>query len=487
MPTQDVQIRTQLLAGLAALTGKKVSAALLRLALDSDAMRKVALRLIAGLIRRGVIAGDPALVLGVKGGAFATFGDLAVELERRALQAEAIRHVAMAADEAPVAAGEIEPTPPSGVRITARRRLGAVKKARGPVGLKPKSPAPKSAATTRSLARPAAPPEGKLATRTVFFATDRAPLASSKPNRLRFAADRSKEGLILGRCEVTFPPKHKLGKLERPLKILGFEFKEDPQKHVVLKSVTRLDPDDFYAEAKAHVGKSKRREAFVFVHGFNVKFDAAALKTAQMAHDLRFDGAAILYSWPSIGSPDPRSYITDSTNATWTEDHFTAFLTDLANRLGAERINVIAHSMGNRVVCNSLKDITSAPAAKPKLHHMVLAAPDVDADTFLKRVKVFMPITASVTLYASSQDKAIAISRVLNTEPRAGEPIVLHQGMTSVDASDVDTDFIAHGYFSDSRWVLNDIRNLFDDKPPGDRFDLRPAKNTDGDYFRFRV
>ena len=42
-----------------------------------------------------------------------------------------------------------------------------------------------------------------------------------------------------------------------------------------------------------------RPEVFVFVHGYNVTFEGAAQRTAQIAYDLKFSGAPIFYSWPS--------------------------------------------------------------------------------------------------------------------------------------------------------------------------------------------
>jgi esterase/lipase superfamily enzyme len=40
------------------------------------------------------------------------------------------------------------------------------------------------------------------------------------------------------------------------------------------------------------------KQAFVFVHGFNVSFENALRRTAQIAYDLNFDGAPFLFSWP---------------------------------------------------------------------------------------------------------------------------------------------------------------------------------------------
>jgi esterase/lipase superfamily enzyme len=38
------------------------------------------------------------------------------------------------------------------------------------------------------------------------------------------------------------------------------------------------------------------------VHGFNVSFENALRRTAQIAYDLDFDGAPFLFSWPSRDS-----------------------------------------------------------------------------------------------------------------------------------------------------------------------------------------
>jgi hypothetical protein len=46
----------------------------------------------------------------------------------------------------------------------------------------------------------------------------------------------------------------------------------------------------FYGLLAADVDRSRRHEAFVFIHGFNVAFDDAIYRTAQIAYDLGFDG-----------------------------------------------------------------------------------------------------------------------------------------------------------------------------------------------------
>lgn len=87
--------------------------------------------------------------------------------------------------------------------------------------------------------------------------------------------------------------------------------------------------------------------ALVFIHDFNVKFDAAVRRTAQIAYDLHFEGTPILYSWPSEGKLS--SYWIDEDNARQSATRFHAFLPMVLTEVGARTVHVIAHSIGNRV------------------------------------------------------------------------------------------------------------------------------------------
>ena len=47
-------------------------------------------------------------------------------------------------------------------------------------------------------------------------------------------------------------------------------------------------------------------QALLFVHGYNVTHARAVKRAAQIAYDLEFDGALILFSWNSHGLHSPR-------------------------------------------------------------------------------------------------------------------------------------------------------------------------------------
>ena len=319
----------------------------------------------------------------------------------------------------------------------------------------------------------------------VFYATDRLQLPSVT-GKVQFGKQRSLLGsLHYGRCEVSIPKTHKLGRLETP-SIMRLEFRPDPAKHIVLSGTISVEEKEFFEQVKESVARSAAKDAFIFVHGYNVSFENAARRTGQMAYDLDFVGAPIFYSWPSNGKT--ADYPKDETNVTWSTPHLQQFLTLLAQNTSAKRIYVIAHSMGNRAVCDALKLLSYDPACQLKLTHLVLAAPDIDADTFRELAAMLQKLSARITLYESSKDLALLASKKLHGNPRAGEPLLILPGLDTIDASAIDTDFLGHSYFSDTWPLLSDIHSiLFEDQPPERRFGLAAREDPVGKYYAFRA
>jgi esterase/lipase superfamily enzyme len=318
----------------------------------------------------------------------------------------------------------------------------------------------------------------------VFYATDRMQLRTWNGN-LRYVKGRSLLGnLHYGECEISVPKTHKLGKLETP-SILKLEFSPDPAKHIVLQKIQSLEEGVFLERVAASVAASAAKEAFVFIHGYKVSFDDAARRTAQIGFDLHFVGAPIFYSWPSNGRF--AAYIKDETNIAWSTPHFQRFLSLVSQHSGAKRIHIIAHSMGNRAVCEALKELGADSGNNLKFNHLVLAAPDIDADTFRELAVKLQKVSGRITLYESSKDKAIQASKKIHGNPRAGEPLLIIPGLDTIDASAIDTDFLGHSYFSDNWPLLSDIHSiLFKDEPPAERFGLTEMQHPDGKYYAFR-
>ena len=321
------------------------------------------------------------------------------------------------------------------------------------------------------------------ATRRVFYATDRKPTGSTAPANF-FGSERAFDGaLVVGSCEISVPRDHRMAALENP-SIWRLEFRENPEKHVVLLSVDRMDEPRFYTGLAADLGEDK--QAFVFVHGYNVSFEDAARRTGQLAYDLAFPGAAIFFSWPSFHSVP--SYAADEAAVEWCTPHLRDFLGSLRARTGAERIHLIAHSMGNRALTRALESL-SVGIEIPIFHQIVLTAPDIDRGVFLQLANRIQKTGERVTLYASTNDLALHASEGLHGGPRAGESgnrIIVLDGVDTVDASTIDASLMGHSYFGSNRSVIADLFCLLDKGyPPPKCFGLRKIDWAGKCYWKF--
>jgi esterase/lipase superfamily enzyme len=277
--------------------------------------------------------------------------------------------------------------------------------------------------------------------------------------------------LELGTCRVAIPKDHRVGNLESP-SIFRLQLREDPGQHVTLLSVAPLPADQFYADLQSCVERSQEKAALVFVHGFAVHFQDAVRRTAQIAYDLRYQGAPICYSWPSQGGF--LQYAVDETNVEWTVPHLKQFLTEIADRSRARQIHLIAHSMGNRALTSALRYLAYEGDKRARFHQVVLTAPDIDAEVFKRDIAPAIVKTAHhVTLYASSSDEALKLSKEVHGYPRAGDTddeLVVVPGVDTIDVSAVDTSLLGHSYYGNNDSVLADLFELLhDSKPPAQR------------------
>lgn len=274
--------------------------------------------------------------------------------------------------------------------------------------------------------------------------------------------------LVRGICNVTVPDKHERGVVERP-SLLRFEFHEDQREHIVLTSAVELSDDQFRERLAQTVQASPNRDLLVFIHGYNVGFESAVRRTAQISVDLPFDGVPVCYSWPSQGTL--LGYPVDENNVAWTVNHLKQFLREIAEESGADSVNLVAHSMGNRALAAALQQMryerpsSTAPADDvPPFDRIVLAAPDVDADLFRRDLApALVELAKQVTLYASSDDQALIASKTMHGYPRAGESgasIVVVPGVETIDVSGIDLSLLGHSYYGDSESMLRDLYNV---------------------------
>lgn len=372
----------------------------------------------------------------------------------------------------------------SGCMAPARHETRPPAKPPPPVAAEP--PPPTSAEPPPPKATAARDGEnGNYAIERVYFATDRNRTSGSGAQDM-FGGLRG-AAISYGSCEVSIPRDHRMGEMESP-SIWRLEFREDPNRHVVLLKTQVSTADEFFRDVGQRVRQSHGKNAFVFVHGYNVTFADAARRTAQMAYDLGFDGVPVFYSWPARG--DTAKYTIDEQSIEWSEANMKRFLSDFFARSSAQNIYLIAHSMGSRGLTRALAAVMSEhPEFRSRLKELVLAAPDIDAEVFVRDiVPALAQANRPITLYASSTDRALLASRIVHGFDRAGfagAHLVIAPGIETIDATNVDTSLLGHSYFGDNRTLISDLYYLIrDGMPANSRFGLK--KSSTGTYWVFR-
>ena len=331
----------------------------------------------------------------------------------------------------------------------------------------------------------------------VFYGTDRAETPHDR--RPAYSAERGHR-LDLGRALVTVPKSHQVPNVERPwalhipyFDVAIYEEAEDPKKHFTLQEVKRLAQSDFLALVRERLLASSRFKdhAIIFVHGYNTSFDNALYRTAQIAYDMQFDGAPFVYSWPSGGAVT--SYTYDRESAEGAEPHLRKFIELVVKETGAATVSIIAHSMGNQALLNVLREMNSPPPGV-LISQLILAAPDVDTDNFANLASKIGGLSLGVTLYASSNGRALIASRSFWGHSRAGDvpaagPVVL-PSIETIDVTAASTDIFAlnHSGYAQNSVLLTDMGKLIESSthPPDVRFEkIKPVSSPKGDYWRY--
>lgn len=317
------------------------------------------------------------------------------------------------------------------------------------------------------------------------------------------AYGQSADTLTLGRADIWLPrispdgtPREK-GELD--LADSDEQARAQTDFRAFVTRITVAGEERFTTDlASAIEGENQPRSVLLFVHGFNVAFEPALIRSAQMTFDLRgvegFDpGVPVLFSWPSAGRL--LSYWSDEGQARDAIPRLNDFLDLIVADRKIQRVNIVAHSMGNRVLMGALesfaRDYSKTHAGRPIEFRIILAAADLDVDEFTRISDSFRDWPHAATVYASSQDRALTASWVLHGfQRRLGQsfwrlPFVRQdQRYATIDATSVATELfgLGHGYFSANPTIINDIRCSLADVPFNKRA-LQPRETRRAEPF----
>ena len=205
---------------------------------------------------------------------------------------------------------------------------------------------------------------------------------------------------------VSIPPdpKHEAGEIQWPKTSPG-----NPATDFVTTSVSRLDSKATRAWLDARGSARNKHRVLIFVHGYNNRFSDAVFRAAQIIHDSGAEVTPILFTWPSRGSVFAYGYDRESANLS--RDAFEQLLDMLVRDPAVREVDILAHSMGNALVLETLRQMAIRDRRIPaKIDDVMLAAPDVDVDVFANEIADMGDPHPKFTLFASRDDKALALS-----------------------------------------------------------------------------
>ena len=215
-------------------------------------------------------------------------------------------------------------------------------------------------------------------------------------------------------------------------------------------------------------------QVLIAIHGYNNSFASALRRVAMIVFDLDFDGAVLLFSWPSQATLF--GYNIDRKFARTASPFLAQLISSICKELPELRVNVLAHSTGAELALSALVETANDIGQSPKLHfgELIFAHADMDPNRLEKHMPDLRKLKIGVTSYSSTEDWAMTISRLVQFKSaRVGSHAVNIPGVDSVDITGLGEGPLAvnHTVFVHSPIVFGDIARLIatGQRPPSKR------------------
>ena len=196
-------------------------------------------------------------------------------------------------------------------------------------------------------------------------------------------------------------------------------------EEINLHNVQSLQREALVESLRQQVQASPYKSVLVVVHGFREAFPSALRKTAFLAHVLDINTPVLVFDWPGNQGSFLRGYRRAREVAAASGAELASTLELIINEVHPERLWLMANSMGGQVVADAfsvLFENADFADAQTEIENVMLTAPDVDHEEFNSRFKDEMKaLSNNVTVYVSSNDRALLVSRLINRGLRLGE------------------------------------------------------------------
>jgi esterase/lipase superfamily enzyme len=253
---------------------------------------------------------------------------------------------------------------------------------------------------------------------------------------------------------ISVPPNHQVGEIEYPQ-----NGAPNPATNFTVASAQALQESEF----KSAIARAGSHDVVVFVHGYNTNYPEALFRNAQLMYDagpseVGPKPVSVLFAWPSRG--ELTGYVADRESTTYSRDYLERVLDEIASIPDVRNIDLVAHSMGNWLAVETLRQarLRNHSPFVAKLRDVALIAPDIDIDVFRTELDAIGRLKNPITVVLNKHDLALATSqRLAGNVSRVGNYLIDNQraqdaikryNLRVVDLSDVEGgDSIGHSTF----------------------------------------
>jgi esterase/lipase superfamily enzyme len=275
-----------------------------------------------------------------------------------------------------------------------------------------------------------------------YFVTNRKKTHEDTILENRFTNEREPT-LKFGLFDIKIEPSIGLGRLINPNE--WFQNEE-----IVIKNMEALQQEAFVDQLRMLVAKSPRRSLLIVIHGFRERFPSALRKTAFVGHILDINSPIMVFDWPGDQGSSLGGYRRARNVATASGGDLAKTIELIVRDVKPVRLWVIANSMGGQVVADAFSHLHQNPEfadAGIEFEDVVLTAPDVSHEEFDSRFKQeIISMTRHLTVYVSSNDRALVMSRLINRDTRRGEstvsPDMLEEATRIAELVDPDSELV---------------------------------------------
>lgn len=283
---------------------------------------------------------------------------------------------------------------------------------------------------------------GEQGSTRYFFVTNRKKSEENENLAIRFGSEREPR-LKFGFYDTKIEPSVGLGMFINPSE--WFQNEE-----ITVKKIEALQQEKFVKKLKKIVHDSPQRSLLVIVHGYKEAFPSALRKTAFLGHILDINSPVLLFDWPGNQGTSLRGYRRARRVAIESGSELSDSLKLIVRKVKPRKLWIVANSMGGQVVAEAFSQLykdKDFADSQIEFNHVVLTAPDVSQEEFDEKFKrEILAMAKDLTVYVSSNDRALVMSRIVNRESRRGEstlgPDMLAEAVSISSLIEKDSDLI---------------------------------------------